>query len=432
MTLQSSRSRRWSLSGALLMLMAGAAASGAGAQQPDSTKAMRDSLAARLERAEEAIEMLRQQLAAQSESGVSTRSGLKLEWNGRILMSAFSNTRRTNNADVPTTVRPDTASGLPNGGAGIAIRQTTLGLAVTTPSVLGAEFRGDLDMDFFGGQVSSFGGRTFPVLRLRTARAILTWPHAELLLGQDEPLVSNVNPVSLAGVGTPDFSASGNLWYWLPQARLTVERAGSIRWGISGAILAPMTGDNVGSFDTDFDVAERSRRPFLEGRLRARWGAGETAAEVGLGVHQGWFAAPHGTLLATRGVMADAVVPFGRSLEFRGEAFDGSGLRSLGGGQVAQLFGKDGSVLRGIGAWGQLNVRPSTRVTFGAGYGFDDPDDAELPASGRLKNATGETHLILRPAGPLVFSLEWRRTTTTYTARSWTNDHINLGAGFEF
>jgi hypothetical protein len=41
-------------------------------------------------------------------------------------------------------------------------------------------------------------------------------------------------------------------------------------------------------------------------------------------------------------------------------------------------------------------------------------------------------HAIAHPGGPLVLSLEWRRTTTTFTARSWTNDHLNLGVGFEF
>ena len=432
MTLQSARSSHRRPLLLCLIVAAAAAAHPAGAQQPDSVRAAHDSLVARLERAEAAIEMLRQQVAAQDESSVKAKSGMKLEWHGRILMNAFSNSRRTNNSDVPTTARADTANGLDQGGAGIEIRQTTLGLAVTAPKVLGAEFLGDLDLDFFGGQVATSGGRTMPVLRLRTARAILTWTHVQVLFGQEEPLVSNLNPVSLAGIGAPDFSAAGNLWYWIPQARLTVFTGGPTKIGLTGAILAPMTGDAVGAFDTDFDVAERSRRPNFEGRAFVRWGEGESEGEIGLGAHLGWFAPARDSLLESRGVMADALVPMGKFVEFRGEAFAGRGLRGLGGGQIAQLFGKNGVVVRGTGGWGQLNIRPSTRVTFGAGYGFDDPNDADLTASGRLKNVTSETHLIVRPGGPLVFSAEWRRTTTTFTARSWTNDHFNLGAGFEF
>jgi len=49
---------------------------------------------------------------------------------------------------------------------------------------------------------------------MRTARAILAWPNAELLLGQDAPLMAGINPVSLAAIGTPEFAAAGNLWLW--------------------------------------------------------------------------------------------------------------------------------------------------------------------------------------------------------------------------
>ncbi|MBW7933929.1 MAG: hypothetical protein H3C62_10025, partial [Gemmatimonadaceae bacterium] len=72
---------RFGIVGLLLALVAPVAAG----QVPDSAKAAIDSLTARVERAEEALAMLQQQLAAQSETAVSTRSGLKLEFTGRIL-----------------------------------------------------------------------------------------------------------------------------------------------------------------------------------------------------------------------------------------------------------------------------------------------------------------------------------------------------------
>jgi hypothetical protein len=405
---------------------------GLAGQKPDSTKAALDSLTARLDRAEETIEMLKQQLAAQGESAVKTRSGMTLEFTGRILMNAFANTRRVNNSDVPTTARPDTSAGPSNGGAGMEIRQTTLGIALTSPNVLGARFLGDLDLDFFGGQVSTIGGRTMPLIRLRTARAILTWPHSELLIGQEQPLVSNLNPVSLAGVGTPVFTAAGNLWYWMPQVRYSVEARGKVRVGLQGAIIAPMTGETVGTFDTDFDAAERTRRPYLEGRLRLRWGQEDEQAEVGVGVHKGWISPTRGTMLTNDAVTADALIPIGKRLEFRGEAFSGHGMRVLGGGQVGQLYGTDGDAIGGWGGWAQLNAKPSSRVLVGAGIGTDQPDTEYLPASGRRGNTTSELHTIVHPGGPLVLSFEWRRTTTEYATRSWTNDHLNLGLGFEF
>ena len=398
----------------------------------DTTKAGRDSVAARLERAEEAIRLLQQQLAAQAQSGVTTRSRASLEFTGRVLVTGFSNTRRVNNVDVPLFVRPDTNSGLPQGGAGIAIRQTSLGLAVNVAQVLGGSFRGDLDVDFFGGQQSSPGGRTFPLLRLRTARAVVTWKHGELLVGQESPLIAGVNPVSLASLGTPGFVTAGNLWLWLPQVRVGIETGGPVSFGVQGAILAPTSGDAVAAFDTDNDIAERSGRPFLEGRAHVRWGSEEMAGDIGVGVHRGWFAAKGDSLLTSEAVAIDARIPLAKWLELRGEGFDGKALRGLGGGGIAQGFGVNGVPVRSRGAWGQVNVKPSPRVVFGGGWGFDDPRDEDIPAGGRLKNTATEVHLHLRPAGPLVLGLEYRRLETTYAAGKLANDHFNVAIGFEF
>ena len=398
----------------------------------DSTKAKADSVAARLERAEEAIRLLQQQLAAESQSSVKTRSRLSLEFNGRVLVSAFSNSRRVNNVDVPLFVRPDTASGLPQGGGGMSIRQTQLGLAITADRVIGGTFHGDLDVDFFGGQQPSSGGRTFPLLRLRVARAQITWKHGEFLVGQESPLVSGVNPVSLASVGTPGFVGAGNLWLWLPQVRAGLETGGPVSLGIQGAVLAPSSGDPQSLFDTDNDIAERSKRPFLEGRVHLKWGSDELAGDIGAGVHRGWFATKGDSLLVSDAYTIDARVPLARWLELRGEGYDGKGMRSLGGGAIGQGFGVSGRVIRSRGAWGQINLKPSSRVVFGGGYGFDDPRDEDLLSGARLKNTAIEGHLHIRPAGPLVIGLEYRRLETSYAIGKLVNDHLNIAFGFEF
>ena len=399
----------------------------------DTTRATRDSIAARLERAEEAIAFLRQRLADQSESAVQTRSRMALEINGRVLTNAFGNSRRVNNVDVPVFVRPDTASGLPNGGGGIAIRQTTLGLSVSSSGVLGAAFTGALDVDFFGGQQPSSGGRTFPLIRMRVAHATLAWKNAELMVGQESPLISPLNPVSLASVGVPGFTAAGNLWLWLPQVRLGVHSAGNVRFGLQGAVLAPTSGEPAGLFDTDNDIAERSRRPFVEGRAHASWGADDMAGSVGVSTHAGWFATPNSTnQRESAAIAADALVPLASWLEVRGEWYSGDGMRGLGGGAIGQLFGVNGGPIRSTGAWAQVNLRPTTRVVFGAGFGTDDPDDDDLPAGARLRNTTAEMHVHLRPAGPVVLGFEYRRMLTTYAAGKFANDHLNLAVGFVF
>lgn len=419
-----------SIAGATLICWAPLAA----AQDTTSVPAA-DSIAERLERVEEQLALLRQQLATQAASAVQTKSRARLELGGRILTNAFSNSRRVNNVDVPQFVRPDTASTLPVGGAGMAIRQSTLSLAVTAPGVLGGALTATGEVDFFGGQQPSAGGRHFPLLRLRTASTTLAWANASLLVGQEAPLIAGPNPVSVASVGTPGFVGAGNLWLWLPQLRLTAETGGRFRLGLQGAILAPSSGDPNGLFDTDADLAERSRRPFVQGRLRARWGADERAGELGVGIHRGWLAVPGDSSLTSEAVSVDAMLPLAGWLEIRGEAYRGKLLRGLGGGGIGQNFGAPASigaaapVLRDQGGWAQLNLRPGAGLTLGGGCGVDDPDDEDRPA--RLRNRACEGHAIWRP-GALLVGVEYRRLTTNYVADSFSDDHLNLAVGFEF
>ena len=405
------------------------------AAQDTTDVAAADSIAERLERVEEQLALLRQQLATQAASAVQTHSRASLEIGGRILTNAFSNSRRVNNSDVPQVVRPDTASPLPLGGAGMAIRQTMLSLAVTAPGILGGGLTASGEVDFFGGQQPSGAGRHFPLLRLRTASATLAWTHASLMVGQEALLIAMPNPVSIASVGTPGFAAAGNLWFWLPQVRLTAETGGRFRVGVQGAVLAPGSGDPNGLFDTEPDVAERSRRPFLQGRLRGRWGTDDHAGEMGIGVHRGWLAAPADSTLASEAVSVDLVVPLTGWLEIRGEGYRGKLLRGLGGGGIGQNFGAPASpgtaapVLRDKGGWAQLNLRPGAGVTLGGGCGVDDPDDEDRPV--RLRNRACEGHAIWRP-GAMLFGVEYRRLTTDYVADSFSDDHWNVGVGFEF
>src|SRR2546425_6398883 len=89
-----------------------------------------------------------------------------VEVTGLVLVNGFFTNARVNNSDVPQFVD----SLAPASAVGGTIRQTRLGLLVTDPDVLRGSFSGEVDVDFFGGQQPSSGGRTFPLLRLRRAR----------------------------------------------------------------------------------------------------------------------------------------------------------------------------------------------------------------------------------------------------------------------
>ena len=388
-----------------------------------------DTLAARLRRAENAIAVLQQQLSEQAESGARARSGMRIELHGRVMVNGFANSRRVNNVDNPQIVRPDSVPGYPARGVGMAGRQTTLGLAVGASDVLGGTFEGDLDVDFYGGQMPSPGGRTFPLVRLRTARAQVTWNAWSVLVGQESPLISALNPVSPAAIGSPGFAASGNLWLWLPQVRAEWRSTGAARFGAQGAVLAPTSGDPAGVFDTDNDLAERSQRPYLQARAFLGWsgGAADLAGEIGCGVHQGWLV-PAATRVASFAAACDALIPLRSWLEVRGEFFTGQALRGLGGGGIGQNFDASNNPLRTTGGWAQLNVRPMHTLQVGAGCGGDHPRAA--PA--RHRNDVCATYVTVRPSGPLFVGAEFRRIRTEHAAARYTNDHVTLSAGFEF
>ncbi len=401
----------------------------AGAQAP--TAAQLDSLRQRVEDTETALATLREQMATEAGSALRTKSRVAVEFSGRALMNVFSNTSRTNNADVPVFARPDSGTG-PQGGLAMSIRQTKLAMALSVADVAGGTFTGDLDVDFFGGQLPSSGGRTFPLVRLRTVRGTIDWPRAQLLVGQDQPLIAGLDPVSLASVGIPGFAAAGNLWLWLPQIRGTVHTTGRVRVGAQAAILAPTSGEAGGVFDTQFDAAERTSTPFVQAQLRVDWGEEEKAGLVTIGMHHGRVADATDAPQRSQAFALSWRVPIGSRLEWRGESFVGEALRGLGGGGIAQGIGVNGTPILTSGGWTQLNVRPTSRWLFGIGSGFDDPEDSHVLPGGRTLNTVHEAHAHWRPAGPIVVGLEWRQLATEFTSGSRTNRHLNVAFGYEF
>lgn len=412
-----------------------------------------DSLAARLARAEAAIAVLRQQIATESQSTVHTRSRLQLELTGRIITNTFLTLGRANNVDVPLTALPP--SGDPDDNAfGVTARQSRIGGVVTVSDVLGGAFVGDLELDFFGGVQNGPGDRRlFPEPRMRTTRARLRWAHTEIMVGLDDPLISQLNPVSVAASGVPDFSGTGNLWNWLGQIRVSQELGtstvggSSVRWNVQGGIIAPFSGSQYPGEPDVVDAGERSARPAFEGRLGAQWGdsthtgatdasIGDGGGEIGVGVHRGWVSNGDGRLLTSYAVAMDARVSITSRVELRGEAYVGQLLRGLGGGGIGQAFGRAASTsvvgppIRDKAGWAQLNVQLQASLLAGTGCGLDVVNDADLPT--RRRNTVCAAHLLWRPAEPIVVGLEFRGVNTLFdTGVTGRARHLNLGLGFE-
>lgn len=374
--------------------------------------------------------------AQDSTARPSHSSKPQIEFGGTVLLNGFYTSARTNNSDVPQFVLPPAADGLPDRGLGGTIRQSRFRLFLFWPELGGAEARAEVDVDFFGGQQPSTGGRTFPLPRMRRAFARLAWPNVELLAGQESPPIADISPSSLASIGFPEFAGAGNLWLWLPQVRVTAltRAGGAARIGAEVAVLAPTSGDPQTSFTTEPDRAERSGRPYLQGRVLARWGSGPAAGELSVGGHLGWLAVSETGVVQSRALAASARIPLGPHLELLAEAFTGRALAGLGGGGIGQSLGPGSVPVRTRGGWTQLNIRPATTWETGFGIGIDDPNDADLdPMTARLRNLTWSGHALWRPA-PFVVAAEYRRHKTRYgpALGDLTADVVNVALGFEF
>ena len=417
-----------------------------------------DSLLARLARAEAAIALLREQIAGEAESAVHARSRMRIQLSAQVLTNVFATYGRVNNVDVPqTALAPSSGGGAPpsEDALGITLRQTRFGAAASATDLMGATFSGDVDFDLFGGVQNGPGDRRlFPEPRLRTARGRVTWRHTEIMVGSDTPLISDLNPLSLAAVGVPDFSGAGNLWNWLGQLRVTQEiggmgtRESQVRFALQGAVMSPYAAQLApGELDA-VDAGERSGRPAFEGRLRARWGdgdltlsealIGDRGGEIGVGAHRGWLVTGPSTLTESRAFSIDAHVIIVRGVEVRGEGYMGRLLRGLGGGAIAQNFGAPppgapvgtlGPPIRDVAGWAQLNAQPHPALIVGAGCGIDLPNPDDAPS--RLQNTVCAAHADWRPVQPLVMGVEYRRLVTRFTSGTFVANHINLVFGFE-
>ena len=419
----------------------------------DSAALSADSMAARLARAEAAIALLQQQLAIEAASAVRTRSRLQLELSGRVLTNSYFTQGRANSVELPLFVReaatPTNAAQGRSGtrAFGVSLRQTLLGAAISVDSVLGATFVGDIDIDFFSGGTSvtadAFG---FPTPRLRTVTAQLRWAKTSLLIGTETPLISELNPVSLAAAGTPEFALAGNLWNWIPQLRAShtfaQARVGStpVAWTVHAAALAPVSGVRHPNEPDAIDAGERSGRPALEGRVSMHWGAAnatdDSQGEIGLGVHRGWLRVSGDTLTVARAVAATARVGLSHGLTLLAEGYSGRAISSLGGGGIGQTFGAAlpgevfGPPVRDIAGWAQLNAQLRPTLSSGVGCGLDVADARDRPR--RLRNGACEAHLIWRPTQPVLVGFEVRRVGTAYASSKQRATHVNLALGFEW
>jgi hypothetical protein len=379
--------------------------------------------------------------------------GVRLTPYGTIYFNAFNNSSAVNNADVPLFAAPTG-----QGGASASVRQTRLGLRFDGAKLGNANLGGVIEADFFGGIPAVGIGENFGVVRIRLANAKLNWENTSLTVGQDWMPFAPVNPTSLAAAAIPQMAAAGNIWARIPQIRVDHKMSDNIT--VTGAILAPQTGDypTASSFFLQPNSGAAARTPFFQSRISLvdkNWLGTKKAGNIGLSAHYGRSRVLVGTArngIDSTGVAADWNFPLHSRVRFSGEAFFGRNLAGFQAGifqnYVVDFAYRNGNstVAGGVraigtrGGWAQIGFTPDVaedRLTFYGSFGIDDPRDEDLVSFSRTnyrkQNRVFAASAIYRFSPQFQIGAEYRRFETQYlfTSRRIAN-HINLTGAFNF
>jgi hypothetical protein len=406
-----------------------------------------------IQRLEEEQQLLNAKVDEQYQTKVESASKYRVRLSGTVLMNMFKNRGVVDNLDFPS-LAPEPGFTFSRSSIGATLRQSLIGLEVFGPQIKGARVGGDLQFDFAGGFPTAPDGVTFGLPRLRTGNLRLDWPKTSVVAGQDAPFFSPLSPSSIASIALPAFSYSGNLWSWIPYARVEkhIDVTESSNLLLQGGILDPLTGQVPASqFVRTAQAGEASRQPAYA--TRVAWSHHISDRELTLG--GGSYYARHnwgfGRTVDAWAATSDWTVPLAERWEFSGEFYRGRGLGGLGGGLGRSALwsgplSNPSTLVKGLratGGWAQLKFRQTEKLEWNGAYGQDSVPAGDLrlfsfvqpsfydPSARR--NDGSLVNFIYRPRSDLLLSLEYRRFQTFMLSReSHKAEQISLSMGVLF
>jgi hypothetical protein len=398
----------------------------AAASEPPAAAAQAPSTEERLQ-----VQESRTAELAASKVGASQRFPLRLS--GMVLLNSFLNSAGSGAQEYTTIAVP---GGTRSGGG--SVRQSILGLDYSGPTVFGdGKVSGSLRMDFWSGSA--------PInmeLRLRTATIGIDWKDRSFLVGFEKPLISPRDPESMAQVAVSPLSGAGNLWLWLPQARFEQDFHFTGQTGVRAQVAAVGTHEVVASpaspYEPDASTSAyiEPMRPGIEARVELFTGGEDRRLEVASSVHH---SVSHvvGQSIASDVLSFDWLARPLRQIEFTGTFYTGQNIAPLGTGAIRQGFVAFGpgrlTAVQGMGGWGQLKLRASSRLWFNLFTGQQDDRNSQLAAGAIGKNLAYGANLFYRLAPNVLASFEASQTRTNYLGSGvLLNNHYDLALGYLF
>jgi len=409
-------------------------------------------LDSRVQKLEEATQLLGSKVDEQYQTKVETASKYHARLSGIVLMNAFRNDGASNNLDFPDFAQPN-PPGSPISSFGATLRQSEIGLEIFGPTLAGAKSSANIQLDFAGGFPSTPNGVNFGIARLQTGGFRLDWQHTSVVAAQDTLFVSPLSPTSFASLATPAFAYAGNLWGWTPQLRLEhrFNFSDQQTLTVQAGILDNLSWEPpYNPFNRTLQAGERSGQPAYG--IRTSWSRPVFDHPLSMGV-AGYYGRQNWTwdrYVDSWAGMTDWQIPLLRRLTLSGEFYRGRGIGGLGAGiGRAVVFGGDpGSAItpiRGLdsaGGWSQLKLQLTSKLEINGVFAEDNAFASDVRSFATDennfitilgRNRGGLGNIIYRPRSDLVFSTEFRRLRSfpVYSNSSVTNQ-VNLAMGILF
>jgi hypothetical protein len=377
---------------------------------------------------EDRVAIQEKRIEEQAQTKVETSQKFPLTITGMALFNAFLNSRYGGGVEYPTVA---TLAPTPQSGNG-TLRQSIIGLQFHGPQTfLGGTVSGDLEMDFFTGGVS-FNS----MFRLRTGSINLNWNTTRFMVGIDKPIFNPRDPSSLAQVGISPLTGAGNLWLWMPQARIQQDFAFNNNTGLRARVGVVGTHETAPYEAPAIPVAVTPVRPGAEGRVEFYHQLdSDRRLELAGGFHESITHAG-GFSIPSRVYSGDWFFNPFKPVEWTGVAFTGQNVSNLGTGAVNQgyaIYRHSAYAITARGGWTQLTLHTTPRLDFHLFTGVQYYESGVLGVNDVSRNMTYGVNLFYRLAPNVLLGPEVAQFRTLYIGSGTRiTNHYDLALAYLF
>ena len=378
--------------------------------------------------AAERLDVDQTRIAELDQKKVESSQKMPLQVTGMLLFNAFRNGTYSGSTLVDPVVASSTAG---QHLTGATLRQTVLGLRFFGPQLPGGgKVSGSVYMDFSAGTTQPSNN----LFRLRLAAIDLAWKNTTVTVGQDKPIIAPRDPTSLAQVGVSPLTGAGNLWIWMPQARIEQRFALSESSEIRAQAGVFESNESANNVPAEYSTTLGIWRPAYEGRVLYGYSHGNRRFEIAPGYHAS-SSRVAGQSIASRAVSLDGLVRPWSRVEFTGAWFAGKNLAGLGTlRQGFTILPSDVAIPVHIdGGWGQMTITASPRWSFHLFGGVENDRGSDLIGNGITRNFVSGGNAMWKLAPNVMASLEFTQARTSYLiSGTRLNNHYDLALGYFF